>query len=167
MKKKILILSATCRSNLELSKEIAAQAPKDVETSMVILEELNIPLYTPQAESAGIPATITKLATQMAKAGGFVLVAPEYNGSMPPVVNNAIAWLSRAGDDWRASFAGKFAVVATMSGGGGAKVIQAMRGQLEHLGTTVHAHALMCASFKPLNAESAKKVMGDLGHWLR
>lgn len=165
--KNILILSATPRSNHELAKQIAEQAPSDVETAIIVLEELDIPLYTPTAEIKGIPKDIVDLMEKMSRAGAFVLLAPEYNGSMPPVVNNSIAWISRASKEWRASFAGKFAAVGTMSGGGGQKVVQAMRTQLEHLGTTVHSHSLVCSSQKPLNPESAKKVMSDLSHWLR
>lgn len=165
--KNIIILSATSRSNLQLAKDIAAQAPNDVSVEIVTLEDLNIPLYSPGIEPAGVPADILVLTEKMTKAGAFVLVAPEYNGSMPPVVNNAIAWISRATKEWRASFSGKFAAVATMSGGGGAKVVQAMRSQLEHLGTTVHSHSIICTSQKPLNAESAKKIMSDLAHWIR
>jgi len=165
--KKILIISATNRSNLELANQIAAQAPADVQTSVVVLEKMDIPLYTPDLEANGVPADAVKLMEQLQSHGAFILVAPEYNGSMPPVVNNAIAWVSRASKEWRASFQGKFAVVATMSGGGGQKVVEAMRKQLEHLGTTVHAHALVCSGQKPLNPESAKKIMADISHWLR
>lgn len=165
--KNILLISATPRSNHELAKQIAAEAPNDVETAIIVLEELDIPLYSPSAEAAGIPKAIFELTEKMSRAGAYVFVAPEYNGSLPPVLNNAIAWISRSTKDWRHNFSGKFAVVATMSGGGGNKVVQAMRTQLEHLGTTVHSHALVCSSQKALNPESANRVMSDLSHWLR
>lgn len=165
--KNILLISATARSNFKLAQDIAAQAPSEVKTSIVVLEELDVPLYCPQAEAQGVPAPIVELTNQLAASDAFVLLAPEYNGSIPPVVTNAIAWISRASKDWRASFSGKFAAVGTMSGGGGQKVVQAMRTQLEHLGTTVHSHSLVCSGQKPLNPESAKKVMADLAHWVR
>src|SRR5690606_19583342 len=102
--KKILIISATSRSNLELGKAIAAQAPDGVETSFVVLEDLKMPLYNPKIESEGVPSDIVDLTVKMAEVGAFILIAPEYNGSIPPVVNNAIAWISRASKEWRASF---------------------------------------------------------------
>ncbi|PIP88681.1 MAG: hypothetical protein COW01_14170 [Bdellovibrionales bacterium CG12_big_fil_rev_8_21_14_0_65_38_15] len=165
--KNVIILSATTRSNLQLSKDIASHAPDDLNCEIVVIEEMNLPLYCPQVEEKGIPPAVTELVTKMSAAGALILVAPEYNGSIPPVMNNLIAWISRASKEWRQSFAGKFAAVATMSGGGGAKVLQAMRSQLEHLGTTVHSHALLCTGQKPLNPESAKKIMSDFSHWLR
>tara|TARA_R110002049_G_scaffold181790_8_gene349243 strand:+ start:1337 stop:1837 length:501 start_codon:yes stop_codon:yes gene_type:complete len=165
--KNILILSATTRSNLQLAKDIASHAPDDLKCEIVVVEEMDLPLYCPQVEEKGIPQAVTDLVVKMSSAGALCLVAPEYNGSIPPVINNLIAWISRASKEWRQSFAGKFAVVGTMSGGGGAKVLQAMRTQLEHLGTTVHSHAIHCTSQKPLNPETAKKVMSDVSHWLR
>lgn len=165
--KKLLILSATSRSNYQLSKEIASFAPDDLKCEIIVIEQMDLPLYTPKNEESGIPIAVVELVEKMSSAGALVLVAPEYNGSIPPVMNNLIAWISRASKEWRQSFSGKFAAVATMSGGGGAKVLQAMRTQLEHLGTTVHSHGLLCTSQKPLNPESAKKVMSDFSHWLR
>ena len=53
------------------------------------------------------------------KASGFIICAPEYNGSIPPVLTNIIAWLSVMGDDWRLVFNGKIGLLATHSGGGG------------------------------------------------
>tara|TARA_R110000868_G_scaffold72133_9_gene210440 strand:+ start:4456 stop:4956 length:501 start_codon:yes stop_codon:yes gene_type:complete len=164
--KKILILSATSRSNLKLAQDIAAQAPVDVEVEILVLEDIDLPLYSPKVETTGVPKAALDLSLALQSAGAFILVAPEYNGSMPPVVNNAIAWISRCSKEWRASFSDKFAAVATMSGGGGHKVVQAMRSQLEHLGTTVHSHALVCTSQKALNPDSAKKLMSDLTKWI-
>tara|TARA_R110000868_G_scaffold117600_15_gene312612 strand:+ start:107239 stop:107739 length:501 start_codon:yes stop_codon:yes gene_type:complete len=164
--KKILILSATSRSNLKLAKEIAAQAPTGVEVEIQILEDIDLPLYSPKVEADGVPAAALTLSESLKSVGAFILVAPEYNGSIPPVVNNAIAWISRCSKEWRASFNDKFAAVATMSGGGGQKVVQAMRSQLEHLGTTVHSRAIVCTSQKELNPESAKKIMADLTKWI-
>lgn len=166
--KKILIVSATPRSNLQLAKDIAAQAPSDVETNIVVLEELDLPIYTPTLEAKdGVPVAAHELAQKFLDCGAFVLVAPEYNGSTPPVVSNALAWISRTTKQWRDGFMNKFAVVATMSAGGGVKVTEAMRSQLGHLGTTVHAHSIVCTMQKPLNPETAKKVLSDLSHWLR
>jgi NAD(P)H-dependent FMN reductase len=78
-------------------------------------------------------------------------------------MSNAIAWISRAGgEDWRNAFNGKYAAVATHSGGGGQKVLSAMRSQLQHLGTTVLARELLTHYQKALNPDSAKAVLEQL-----
>ena len=78
-------------------------------------------------------------------------------------INNAIAWVSRSGqDDWRAAFAQKFCALATHSGGGGDKVLLAMRTQMEHLGCNVLARQLLTHYQKPLNPESATAVLKEL-----
>ncbi len=165
--KTILIIAATPRSNHELAQSLAALAPADVKVTTVVLEELNLPLYTPTNEATGIPPAAIELSNLIIAAGAMVCVAPEYNGSVPPVYNNAIAWVSRTQKEWRAGFIDKFAAVATMSGGGGARVVQMMRSQLEHLGTTVHSHALVCGPSKALNPDSGRKIMSDLAQWQR
>jgi chromate reductase len=99
----------------------------------------------------------------MTEARSLVFCAPEYNGSMPPIVNNAIAWVSRSGsEDWRAAFNGKPAVVATHSGGGGLKVTQAMRAQLEHLGAIVLPRPIITNYQKVFNQDSAVAILTQL-----
>jgi hypothetical protein len=74
-----------------------------------------------------------------------------------------VAWVSRAGgENWRDAFNYKYAVVGTHSGGGGAKLVGAVRQQLEHLGTTVLARSIITNYQKELNPESAKTILGQL-----
>ena len=47
----------------------------------------------------------------------WVICAPEYNGSIPPILSNFIAWLSISGDDFRNLFNGQPIAIATFSGG--------------------------------------------------
>ena len=82
---------------------------------------------------------------------------------MPPVLNNAVAWISRGGgDDWRQAFNQKYAVVATHSGGGGLHVLKAMRSQWEYLGCTVLARGIQTNFNKELNPESANTILKQL-----
>jgi chromate reductase len=53
------------------------------------------------------------------------------------VLSNAIAWLSVGSLDFRILFNNRTVGLATHSGGGGQKVLLAMRQQLFHLGCTV------------------------------
>jgi len=59
-----------------------------------------IPLYDGDLEEAeGIPAAVTALKDRIAAADGVILATPEYNGSMPGVLKNAVDWLSRPPQD--------------------------------------------------------------------
>jgi NAD(P)H-dependent FMN reductase len=92
----------------------------------------------------------------------WMVFAPEYNGSYPPVLNNAIAWLSRQGDDFRRLFRDRTVALATHSGGGGAHVIMAMRMQFSFLGCNVIGRALMTNSKKPANPETVNAIVSSM-----
>ncbi len=160
----ILFLSATNGSNLQLAELLTGFAEEaGATTEMVQLEELNMPLFTPtEKETNGVPAAASTLTQQFLKADAIVLLAPEYNGSIPPVVTNAIAWMSVAGDNFRAAFNGRFAVVGTHSGGGGFKVLEALRSQLNHLGMIVLARTFQTSFNKQQNPDSAKAIFQQL-----
>ena len=160
----IKIISATSGNNLKLAKALEAVVIElGGEVSIINLEELNLPLYTPPLEKEGMPEKAAWLTSELTNSKGTVWLAPEYNGSLPPVVCNAVAWVSRAGgENWRDAFNYKYAVVGTHSGGGGAKLVGAVRQQLEHLGTTVLARSIITNYQKELNPESAKTILGQL-----
>lgn len=159
-----LFLSATNGSNLQLAELLTGFAEEaGATTETVRLEDLGMPLFTPGEKDAnGVPESATALTQQFLNCDSIVLLAPEYNGSIPPVVTNAIAWMSVAGDDFRAAFNGRFAVVGTHSGGGGFKVVEAMRSQLNHLGMIVLARTFQTNFSKQQNPDSAKAIFKQL-----
>lgn len=160
----VLILLASQGSNLTLAENLQQHLTKlDCPAEIVDLVELNLPLYSGKAEQEGVPEIAVELTTRIAEAKALVVVSPEYNGSIPPVFSNSLAWVSRSGgSNWREAFTGKWAALATHSGGGGQKVLQAIRGQLEHLGCNCLARTLLTYPSKPLREESAIAVMEEL-----
>jgi len=56
--------------------------------------------------------------------------------------------------------------LATRSGGGGQKVLVAMRLQFSHLGCNVLGRELVTNSSKPLNEEAARGVLAQMGRLL-
>ena len=164
MGQKVLILCATKNNNWNLSENLKGHIEKlDMEAELICLEDLNLPLYTPSKEADGEVKEAKDLTEKLIAANGLILVAPEYNGSIPAVTINAISWVSRSGgEDWRAAFNGKIAVVATHSGGGGAKVCSAMRQQLEHLGSVVLPRPIVTNYSKELNPESAEAIFSQM-----
>lgn len=159
-----LFISATNGKNLQLAEMLSELANEvGADTEIVQLEDLNIPLFTPtNKETLGVPEIANELSQKFISSDALIFLAPEYNGSIPPVLTNAIAWMSVAGDDFRNAFNGKLAVVGTHSGGAGFKVIEAMRAQLNHLGTLVLARTFTTSFSKKQDPESAKAIFEQL-----
>ena len=161
---KIGILVASAGNNRKLGSRLQELATSlNVETQIINLVDLNLPLYsTVEEERSGIPDTAKDLAEQILALNAFIIVAPEYNGVMPPVLNNAMAWTSRSTDSWRDAFNDKIVGLATHSGGGGAKGLQAMRIMYQHLGANILARELLTTYEKPLNGDSANNMIEQL-----
>ena len=161
---KIGILIASSNNNQKLGLKLQELALKEgCEVELINLVDLRLPLYsTVEEEENGIPETVLYLATKILELKAFIIVAPEYNGVMPPVLNNAMAWTSRATKDWRDAFNEKIVGLATHSGGGGAKGLQAMRIQFQHLGANILAREILTTYEKPLNEETAIGMIKSL-----
>ena len=161
---KIGILIASSNNNQKLGLKLQELALKEgCEVELINLVDLRLPLYsTVEEEENGIPETVLDLATKILELKAFIIVAPEYNGVMPPVLNNAMAWTSRATKDWRDAFNEKIVGLATHSGGGGAKGLQAMRIQFQHLGANILAREILTTYEKSLNEETAIGMIKSL-----
>ena len=161
---KIGILVASSNNNQKLGLKLQELALKEgCEVELINLVDLRLPLYsTVEEEENGIPETVLDLATKILELKAFIIVAPEYNGVMPPVLNNAMAWTSRATKDWRDAFNEKIVGLATHSGGGGAKGLQAMRIQFQHLGANILAREILTTYEKSLNEETAIGMIKSL-----
>ena len=55
----------------------------------------DLPFYNEELDGEGVPAEVSALRALVAGADRVLAVTPEYNGTMPAVLNNAIDWLSR------------------------------------------------------------------------
>ena len=161
---KIGILVASANNNVNLANKLQELATQNgVESELIKLVDLDLPLYsTVEEERNGIPDTAKELAQKILSLNAFIVVAPEYNGVMPPVLNNAMAWTSRSTKDWRDAFNEKVVGLATHSGGGGQKGLQAMRIQFQHLGANILAREILTSYDKPLNEDTAKNMIQQL-----
>ena len=117
----VLVITASNGENLKLAERLQASARSlGQRAELLDLTTLDLPLFTPRAQAAhGIPTAIAPLQELLATTPRWVMCAPEYNGSIPPCLSNAIAWLSVQGDDFRGLFNGRPIAIATHSGGGG------------------------------------------------
>lgn len=65
----------------------------------VDLAAFDLPLYSAALEADDFPPDALKLKALFAAQDGLLFVSPEYNGSLPPLLKNAIDWASRPTGD--------------------------------------------------------------------
>ncbi len=98
MSVRILALVGSLRAgshNRQLAEAAVKLAPEGAEVNL--FEGLaEIPFYNEDIDVEGsVPAAAAKLREAAAAADGLILFTPEYNGTIPAVLKNAIDWLSR------------------------------------------------------------------------
>jgi chromate reductase len=159
----LLVITASNGENLKLAQRFVEQAQQlGQQAELLDLTSLDLPLYTPRAQEKGTPAAVAPLQEQLMAAPRWVICAPEYNGSIPPSLTNAIAWLSVQGDDFRTLFNGRPIAMATFSGGGGMALLHALRIQLTHLGAEVVGRQLLSNYAKPAKDDSLQDLLKRL-----
>jgi chromate reductase len=137
----VLVLSGSSRRD-SLNGKLAALAARvaleaGATVDLATLLAFAVPGYDGDDEAAsGIPAGAAEFRRRLLATDAFVLVSPEYNGSMPGVVKNLIDWTSRFRPQ---PFDGRHALLmsASPSLAGGNRGLWALRVPLEHLGTRV------------------------------
>lgn len=161
---KIGILVASSNNNQKLALKLQEIAIKEgCEVELINLVDLRLPLYsTVEQEENGIPQSVTDLTNKILELKAFIVVAPEYNGVMPSVLNNAMAWTSVSTDNWRDAFKEKVLALATHSGGGGSRGLQAMRIMFQHLGANILAREILTTYEVALNEDSALNIVQQL-----
>ncbi len=159
-----LMITATSGTNLELAERFASVARDKGHTADIVdLAEMDLPMFTiARSSDSEQSPDVSDLTQQMIDADAWIVVAPEYNGSFPPTLNNAIAWLSRDWQNFRTMCTGKPVGLATHSGGGGAHVIMAMRSMFSFIGADVIGRALTSGRNKEANPETIDAMVENL-----
>lgn len=145
-KPKILVLAGSTRVESIHRKlaRLTVEALQDAGMDAVFadLRDYPMPLYDGDIEvETGLP-TAAKALKELARASnGFVFASPEYNGSYPAILKNAIDWISRPepGERHLEVFAGKPAGILSASPGpgGGRRVLRQLRQLLEMMRVAV------------------------------
>ena len=150
----LVFIHASEGNNAALAREVEGYALDMGHTvEHVALNAYDFPIYTVEREKATpVLEGLSDLIEVLDRGDAWFVFAPEYNGSYPPVLNNAIAWLSREGDDFRRLFRDRTVALGTHSGGGGQHVIMAMRMQFSFLGCIVIGRSLVTNKKKPANS---------------
>jgi NAD(P)H-dependent FMN reductase len=80
--------------NRRIAESLRDLAPEG--TVIEIVDGLgDLPFYNEDLDGDGVPATVTEVRARVGRADRVLAVTPEYNATMPAVLNNAIDWLSR------------------------------------------------------------------------
>jgi NAD(P)H-dependent FMN reductase len=94
---KILVLVGSLRResvNRQLAELAVESAPEGV--TLIPFNRLGeLPFYNEDIDGDDVPEPVKARRLAAAEAGGALVVTPEYNGSIPGVLKNAIDWLSR------------------------------------------------------------------------
>ncbi|MFN8033257.1 MAG: NAD(P)H-dependent oxidoreductase [Mycobacterium sp.] len=94
---KVVTLVGSLRAasiNRQLAELAAESAPDGV--SLTIFEGLaDLPFYNEDIDTEDVLPAVAALRAAAAEADAALVVTPEYNGSIPGVLKNAIDWLSR------------------------------------------------------------------------
>ena len=162
--KDLIIISASCGKNLELSKKFQEKSNEmNLNSELLDLTTLNIPLFNPRIHTKeNIPDEIIMIKEKLFVINKWVICAPEYNGSIPPILSNFIAWLSISGDDFRNLFNGQPIAIATFSGGIGLELLTSLRIQLVHLGSQVLGRQLFSSFSKPIDEATIEDIIKRL-----
>ncbi|WAJ28981.1 NADPH-dependent FMN reductase [Antarcticirhabdus aurantiaca] len=147
---RILVLAGSNRTG-SLNRRLADEAvgllaaSQAVEVVRLDLADYPLPIYDGDVEAAsGLPDAALKLAGQLTASDAALLVSPEYNASVPPLLKNALDWASRVRRlDNRPvlPFRGLVVGLASASPGrfGGARSLSHLRDILVSLGSEVIA----------------------------
>lgn len=111
------------------AKEIALLEAEPVHLS---LADYPLPIYDGDLEaSEGVPENAKRLHAQLAAADGVFIVTPEYNAGLPPLLKNAIDWVSRVRGEGDAFGGPAWAIGCTSPGAlGGYRASQMLRQSL-------------------------------------
>ena len=143
MTPKILVFAGSIRSGAYscktadvAQKELALQG---AEVTRISLADYPLPLMNEDLEEEkGVPENAVKLARLFVAHDGILVVTPEYNSSLPPLLKNTIDWMSRVKKDGGKplrAFPGRVVAICSSSEGhfAGARAALHLRGILAHV----------------------------------
>ncbi|MEZ5799522.1 MAG: NAD(P)H-dependent oxidoreductase [Nitratireductor sp.] len=164
---RILVLPGSNRSgshNVRLAATLTKHLSLlECDVTRISLADYPLPIYDADLETQkGQPENARKLARLFHEHDGVVLVSPEYNTSVTPLMKNTIDWISRVGSDQHGKlvpYRGKIFAIASASPGayGGIRGLNHLRAILVNVGALVLTEQLAVA-----NAENAFDDMDEL-----
>jgi NAD(P)H-dependent FMN reductase len=150
----ILVVAGSARLdsvNRKLARQtVEALRHAGVEATLADLRDFPMPIYDGDLEAGeGIPPAAKALKELTRAHDGFAIASPEYNGSFPALLKNALDWISRPepGERPLEVFRGKVAAILSASPGpgGGRRGLHQLRELLEMMSVSVIPRELAIA----------------------
>lgn len=165
---RFLVFSASLRAK-SLNTRLARLAARLVEAhggtvEVATMADFDCPSYDQDVQDKdGFPPGANELCRLLVATDAFVIAAPEYNGSMPGLLKNAIDWVSRCRPQ---PFNGRHGLLLSASPSmvGGNRGLWSLRMPLEHLGARVYPDMFSLAqAHDAFDAEGgiANRQLGD------
>src|SRR6202162_2162029 len=134
---KILVIPGSLRTG-SLNARLAAGgvyqfAQAGAEVTRISLGDFPLPIYDGDLQTkSGVPKNAINLKRMIGAHHGVLIVTPEYNSSVPPLIKNTIDWVTRVQDasETRGQvFRGSAFAIAAASEGrlGGSRALAALR----------------------------------------
>jgi NAD(P)H-dependent FMN reductase len=159
-------------NKLLLDSAVGGAREAGAEVTLVDLADYPMPFYDADLELAeGVPANARAFRKLLNGHEGFLIACPEYNGSVPAVLKNAIDWCSRPvdGEDGLAAYRGKVAALVGTSIGpyGAVRAIGHLRAILSKVGTHVLADEATVPNAKDVFESDGKLKVAALDQLTR
>jgi len=141
MRPKILIIAASLRAGSHNAR-LAALAAKELtlaeaDVTRISLADYALPIFDADLMAdSGLPPPAIELKRMLTAHRGVFIATPEYSASVPPLLKNAIDWMSRGherGEPSYAAYKGRVFAVggASPAAAGGLRALIALRQILE------------------------------------
>lgn len=143
---RVLVVAGSMRSasvNTKLARVAHDVLSGDgVAVSFLDLRDVTMPFYDGDVETAeGLPEGAIRLRELISAHHALMVVSPEYNASIPPILKNAIDWTSRphGSEAGNLPYRGKVAALLSASPGalGGLRGLVHLRQVLQNVGVLV------------------------------
>jgi len=167
MTPRVLCFSGSAKRS-SLNQRLAAAAARQIsaaggEATLLNLGDHEMPIFNEDLEAeSGDPPGALSFRTALEQHDVWLIACPEYNGSITPLLKNAIDWASRQreGKPMLSAFRGKLCALVAASPGslGGLRGLVHVRAILEGVGVFVIPQQLAVSA--------AHKVFDDEGAWL-
>ena len=124
----LLVFAGSARTH-SVNRQLARAAAKlaqeaGAQVTLIELGDFDIPMYNADLETRGTPADVLRLKQLLFDHPAWIIATPEYNGSLPGLLKNAIDWASspvKADPLWASGskpFQGKVVGMLSASPGG-------------------------------------------------
>ena len=172
-KTKIIVLAGSARKE-SVNKKLARVATKllfeaGADVEYIDLKDYPMPIYDGDLESeCGLPDNAKKIKQKFKEANALVVVSPEYNSSISPLLKNVFDWISRTeteNEPTLVAFRGKVAALLSASPGalGGLRGLNHVRDILGNIGVILLPDQLAIGeSFKAFDTQG--NLVSDKNH---